>query len=696
MAKKGHKSTKNQLELKEESNKWVTTEMESQRKIYEQTTADVLLSQNPAYWETSVSTKDTDGEIDSSMSLDEIEKKRLSLCKERMETEREYVDKLKELYDKFGCDPKKNHEKIVKYGEDFLSRLFDSYLNDLPLTKEMLYSDYDELRDKFAEWEVTLEDVANELSKIENLQLRIYIVKKLISKEKKIIKSDLLRYSSTHSIFLERSDGNKNLYNPKAKDKFNEITWLWWLGIKLYRDSDYDWVLYGYNDKKLWEIRDAIKKMWWSNYSIRYIDFEDDAKYDLLYIFERKDTYYFPLFFDWEPFTTWQKEYFQMHPEIKDELEYIKTPNKEIQDLYHEYINITSKLQRKKSELSKLYKEKEEEQTLSKWSKWNVDVYIQYKKDKNFIEKYGESYAKKLLEKVKEVVDLYPEIDLSKNWNKLIQFIIAIDDVENGKSAVDRNHYRINTLKWFDPEHIVWVFLYDKTTFVADGSEYWTEVIVLNGGDIQRQYFKYRDAMNYKYDDRSNCFHEILGVSWDDDWNVKIDVTADKIITLKFDNAENEVSEYAIINEWAKLDFKNKVQSYKDNWLKRHTLNKTFLPGILTKFTSNNDAYMATFQGEVPYEKASVFDEVINYNQWLAAVIIKTQSDENNRCWRQFMYYGYIITPEWYQCLWQDNIWDREIHEQRKTIGIKATHIIKMWIKAREEWKLKGADLVDN
>lgn len=688
MAKKDHKSIENPLELKEKSNKWVATEMESQREFYEKTTADVLLSRNPADWETSVSLKDIDGEIDSSMSLDEIQKKISRLQEEKLETKREYQDKFKKLYDKFDCDPQKNHEKIVKYEEDFLFRLFESYLNDLHLTKEMLYSDYDERYDKFAEWKVTLEDVANELSKIENLQLRIYIVKKLISKEKKSIGTSKKIWRSDKTIFLGRSDWNKNLYNPEAKDEFNEITWLWWLGIKLHRSSDYDWVLYGYDDDKLWEIRDAVKKMW-SNYSTRSID------KDLLY--EREDRYYFPLFFDWEPLTTWQKEYFQIHPEIKSELESMKTPNKEIQDLYQEYINIISKLEWEKSALSELYKEKEEAQELSKWSKWNADEYIKYKKDKNFIEKYGESYAKKLLEKVKEVVDLYPEIDLSKNWNKLIQFIIAIDDVENGKSAVDRNHYSINTLKWFDPEHIIWVFLYDKTTFIANGSEYWTEVIVLNGGDIQRQYFKYRDAMNYKYDDRSNCFHEILGVSWDDDWNVKIDVTADKIITLKFDNAENEVSEYAIINEWEKLDFKNKVQSYKDIWLKKHTLNKTFLPYILTKFNASSNG-MSAFQGEIPYEKASVFDEVINYNQWLAAVIIKTQSDENNRCWRQYMYYGYIITSEWYQCLWQDTLWDREIHEQCKTINIKAKDIIKMWIKAREEWKLKlkGSDLVGN
>lgn len=47
MAKKDHESTKKSLELKEEFNKWVATEIESQGKFYKQTTADVLLSQNP-------------------------------------------------------------------------------------------------------------------------------------------------------------------------------------------------------------------------------------------------------------------------------------------------------------------------------------------------------------------------------------------------------------------------------------------------------------------------------------------------------------------------------------------------------------------------------------------------------------------------------------------------------------------------
>ena len=687
MVKKDHKNTEKPLELKEKSNKWVATKMESQKKFYEQTTADALLSQNSTDWETSVSPKNIDEEIDSSMSLDEIKKKISSLKEEELKIYNEYGDKFKKLYDKFDCDPQKNHEKIVKYEEGFLSWLFESHLNDLDLVKEMLYCDYDEWYDKFAEWQVTLEDVAKELSKIENLQLRVYIVKKLISKEKKSTKTSKKIWRDDHSIFLERSDGNKNLYNPEAKDKFNEITWLWWLGIKLHKDSDYDWVLYGYNDAKLWEIRDVIKKMW-SNYSIRFIDER--------ILLERKDTYYFPLFFDWEPLTTWQKEYFQMHPEIKNELESMKTPNKEIQDLYHEYINIIRNLKWKIFVLSGLYKEKKEAQVLSKWSKWNVDVYLKYKKDKNFIEKYGKS----LFEKVKKIVDLYPEINLSKNWDKLIQFIIAIDDLEKSKSGGERrNHYSINTLNWFDPEHIIWVFLYDKTTFVAEDSEYWTEVIVLNGGDIERPYFKYRDAINYKNDDWSNRFSEIRGVSWDDDWNVKIDVTAgngaEKTITLKFDNAGNEVSEYAIIDKWEKLDFKKKVQSYKDIWLKKHTLNKTFLPYILTKFNASSNG-MSAFQGEMPYEKASVFDEVINYNQWLAAVIIKTQSDENNRCWRQYMYYGYIITSEWYQCLWQDNLWDREIHEQSKRIDKQAKDIIKMWIEAREKWKLEVSDLVDN
>ena len=106
--------------------------------------------------------------------------------------------------------------------------------------------------------------------------------------------------------------------------------------------------------------------------------------------------------------------------------------------------------------------------------------------------------------------------------------------------------------------------------------------------------------------------------------------------------------------------------------------------------------FKSAFQGEIPYEKASVFDEIINYNQWLAAVIIKTQREANNMCWRQYMYYGYIITSEWYQCLWQDTLWDREIHEQCKTINIKAKDIIKMWIEAREKWKLEVSDLVDN
>ena len=680
---KGNERTESKLVLKEEPKEWAVAEKDRQRVFYEKATGDVLLSQNPADWET----EDTDGENYSSMSLDEIQNEISRLEKEKKAKHDEYQDKFKNLYDKFDCDPQNNHEKIVKYEEEFLSRLFESHLNDLDLVKEMLYSDYNEWFDKFAEWQVTLEDVANELSKIENLQLRIYIIKKLISKERKsIAKIRRNIWELDNSIFLERSDGNKNLYNPEAKDKFNEITWLWWLGIELYRDSYRDRVIYGYNNSNLSEISAVIKKMW-SNYSIRFIDKDT--------LSEREDKYYFPLFFDWEPLTTWQKEYFQMHPEIKSELESIETPNKEIDDLYHEYIDPISKLQWKISVLSELHEEKKDAQELSKWSKWNVDVYKKYKKDKNFIEKYGES----LLEKVKEIVDLYPEINLSKNWDKLIQFIMAIDDVEKGKSVRDRNDYSINTLKWFDPEHIIWVFLHDKTTFVADDSEYWYEVIVLNGGDVQRPYYKYRDAMDYRYNDWNNNFSEIRGVSWDEDWNVKIDVTAhngaEKTITLKFDNAGNEVSEYAIIDKWEKLDFKNKVQSYEDNWLKELTLNKTFSPHILTKFTWDNDS-ISIFNGEIPYEKASVFDEEINYNQWLAAVIIKRQSEADSMCWREFTYYGYIITPEWYKCLWKDSIWDRRILEENKKIDMKATDIIKMWIEEREEWKLYGADFVNN
>ena len=55
------------------------------------------------------------------------------------------------------------------------------------------------------------------------------------------------------------------------------------------------------------------------------------------------------------------------------------------------------------------------------------------------------------------------------------------------------------------------------------------------------------------------------------------------------------------------------MQSYKDNWLKEHTLNKTFLPYILTKFNASSIG-MSAFQSKIPYEKSSVFDEVINYN----------------------------------------------------------------------------------
>ncbi|MCX8193995.1 MAG: hypothetical protein N3G19_01380 [Candidatus Pacearchaeota archaeon] len=288
--------------------------------------------------------------------------------------------------------------------------------------------------------------------------------------------------------------------------------------------------------------------------------------------------------------------------------------------------------------------------------------------------------AKEEMKNRKEKLKAYKKLELSGTdyeavEEKMPDFFEEIMR-ERGRSGVE---FALADIK----ENVGVILTNDWYYSGSGGCEYGVTVIVYRDGNTKEEYFKYRDAYDYRKDDFRYAFNKArITKITDKEVEIELETNRGDVGNFKirrtFSLARQNRTIEEILSEEQQKEFQEKISKVEKELLQRHEKPNATMPAYVSLGGIKGQLpYGLDMQQSVPYENPETIDKYVDVRRGIAAIVIKAQIDHCASRGKQYEWVGYVIRkdkePEMVsrECAYQLAL------KEGKKIQIKARDLVK-------------------